>query len=79
MPAAPARGQPGGCRARRRAPEIGAAVDRLRGARWGLRRGRVTAGLFGEAAINLTAIPGILADLDSRGLRPVTATQLFAA
>lgn len=27
----------------------------------------------------LTAIPGILADLDSRGLRPVTATQLFAA
>jgi peptidoglycan/xylan/chitin deacetylase (PgdA/CDA1 family) len=26
----------------------------------------------------LTAIPQILADLDSRGLRPVTATQLFA-
>jgi len=26
----------------------------------------------------LTAIPGILADLDSRGLRPVSASQLFA-
>jgi len=26
----------------------------------------------------LAAIPQILADLDSRGLRPVTATQLFA-
>jgi hypothetical protein len=26
----------------------------------------------------LTAIPEILADLDSRGLRPVSASQLFA-
>ncbi|GHF66767.1 peptidoglycan/xylan/chitin deacetylase (PgdA/CDA1 family) [Amycolatopsis bartoniae] len=53
------------------------APDRIRRAVAAARAGSVVSMHLGHPA-TVTALPGVLADLAERGLRPVTATQLFA-